>query len=336
MVALTKAAAVTHMLPRDMQESNERLFSKKHISKHLDNAIRANPDSEARVMAGVDLLNQWIAYWAAPMDQQTTSEKHYASKNARLTQLADLDMEQLVRDIYIGVAYEQAPALFVGVTAQLATRLGFNDRRDAILTVAEMVAVLAHTKAHMITKAGPNGSLMIQSCLDLPAEMVDCIRRAKYLPPMVCEPEDLTGNYESPFLTHNDCLVLGKQNGRLGDLCLDVINTQNQTALKLDLDFISTVEEELIDDDEDVLPGAANVVDFQKWAKAKNWRQFKVDSYNTYHMLAMQGNKFWLPNKVDNRIRLYALGYHVTTQGSGFKKACIELYNEEVVEGVPT
>ena len=53
-------------------------------------------------------------------------------------------------------------------------------------------------------------------------------------------------------------------------------------------------------------------------------------------LLAKQGNQFYLTHKVDKRLRLYAQGYHVTTQGSPFKKASIELHKEEIVNGAPT
>ena len=70
--------------------------------------------------------------------------------------------------------------------------------------------------------------------------------------------------------------------------------------------------------------------------KLHQWGVFKADSYNRYLLIAGQGNRFWLTNKVDTRGRLYAQGYHISTQGSAFKKAMIEFADEEIVTGVPT
>jgi DNA-directed RNA polymerase len=47
------------------------------------------------------------------------------------------------------------------------------------------------------------------------------------------------------------------------------------------------------------------------------------------------GNHFYLTHKVDKRGRIYACGYHINTQGTAFKKAQLELVNEEIVTGVP-
>ena len=124
-------------------------------------------------------------------------------------------------------------------------------------------------------------------------------------------------------MSYNDSLILGIGNDHAGDICLDVINTQNQTPLRLATDFLSTVEEQ---------PSQP----IKTADQAHQWKVFKQQSYYIYDMLTKQGNKFWLSHKVDKRGRLYAQGYHVNTQGNPFKKAIVELYNEEIVEGVPS
>jgi hypothetical protein len=298
------------MLPADLQETNEYRFSRKHIDKYLTKHIRETPELEAKVHHGVALLEAWL------------EPDYYPQKRARLDQLNELELEGLVREIFTGIAYVPEETLFVSVTAQLACRMGFADHRDSILTVAEIVAVLCGTDAFDITKEDRDASMMLQSTMHLPDELIDAIERSLYMPPMVSEPMDVTSNFESPFLTFNDSLILGKGNGHLGDICLDVINTQNKVALKLDTEFLSTVEEEPTHE--------LDTVD-----KVQQWKQFKYQSYCVYNLIATQGNKFYLPNKYDKRGRNYAQGYHITTQGSPFKKAMIELHNEELIEGVP-
>jgi len=300
-----------HMLPTDLQETNERRFSRKHINGYIDTVIRDNPDNEAKVHRGVALLESWL------------SKAYYDSKNARLEQVKELDLEQLVRDIFVGVAYSQKPELFVSVTAMLAGKLGFDEKRESIMTVAEIVAVLSHTDAFDLIKPAIDAQVLIQSRIALPHKLIDTMRHSVYLPPMVCEPMEVTSNYESPYLTHNDCLILGRGNGHADDICLDVINTQNKVAMKLDTDFLCTVEED---------PS----YELDSPEKIQQWSIFKQTSYTLYEMLTKQGNKFWLTNKVDKRGRLYCQGYHITSQGSAFKKAMLELHNEEIVEGVPS
>lgn len=299
-----------HMLPHDIQLANEYTYSRKFIDTYIDKEIRTNPDMEAKVFEGVQYLTDWMG--------KTYS---YQSKNDRLAQLSGIDLEQLVRDIFIGVAYCQTPELFTSVTAQLAGRLKFDDKADSITTIAEMVAVLCMTDAFDIVKADRAASLVIQSRIPLSSDLVHYVVESGYLPPMMCEPDEVTSNYESGYLTHNDSVVLGKANGHTGDLCLDTINTQNKIPLKLDLDFLKSVEEE-------------PTFDLDTPEKIHQWTQFKRQSYQRYRLVAGQGNRFHLTNKVDKRGRKYAQGYHITTQGTAFKKASVEFADEEIVEGV--
>jgi len=300
------------MLPHDMQLSNEYRFSRKFIDQYIDSEIRDNPDMELKVQEGVELLDVWIA-----------KDHGYASKNARMAQLTSIELEPLVRSLFVGVAYCQTPELFTSVSAQLASRLKFDDKADSILTVAEMLAVLCETDAYDIIKGDASDSLVIQSLIPISQRLVRYVMQSGYLPPLVCVPDELKNNYDSGYLTYNDCLVLGKKNGHSGDLCLDVLNKQNKIAMKLDLDFLSTVEEE-------------PTFDLDTPEKVQQWGQFKNESYQRYSLIAKQGNKFYLTNKVDMRGRLYAQGYHISTQSTGHKKAMIEFAHEELVTGVST
>lgn len=301
----------THMLPRDMQFANEYVYSRKFIDGYIASEIQANPDMEARVMDGAQRLTEWAA-----------KDHGYASKNDRMAQLQGTDFEQMTRDLFVGVAYCQTPELFTSISAQLAGRLKFDDKADSILTVAEMLAVLCLTDAFDILKANRSDSLMIQSQIPLSSKLIGYVVHSGYLPPMVCEPENLTNNYDSAYLTHNDCLILGSANGHDGDICLDVINTQNRVPLKLDLDFLSSVEEE-------------PTFEIDTHEKLQQWSTFKGQSYDRYLLMANQGNRFYLSNKNDKRGRMYAQGYHISTQGTGFKKAMVEFADEETVTGVP-
>lgn len=301
----------THMAPVDRQETNERMFNRKLINGYIDQEIRNNPDSEHKVQYGVDLLKNWL------------EGEYHESKQKRLAQLALLDLEKLVRSIFVQMAYYISPETYVSATSQLANMLGFANHRHSITTIAEIVAVLGHTDAFDIIKEDRFASLMVQSRLSMHPNIQDAIRRSLYLPPMVCKPKPVLSNYESAYLLNkSDCLVLGSGNGHDGDLCLDVINLQNQIALKLDTHFLSTVEE---------VPNK----EFHTAEEEHNWDIFKQESYAIYDMLTRQENQFWLTHKVDKRGRMYAQGYHVNSQGSAFKKAMLELHNEEIVEGVP-
>lgn len=293
------------------QEFNELRYNRKHIDFKIKEAILVNPEMMSKVYEGVHRIKEWM------------TGTYYQSKIDRISQLQGLDLYALVMDIFVGISYCQTPELFTSITAQLAGRLGFSDKKEAITTVAEMVAVLCQTDAFDIEKRNAMASLEIISRITLPDNLVDWILNSQYLPPMVCEPRILVNNYTSGYLTHNDSLMLGgPHNHHDGDLCLDVLNTMNRVALKLDLDFLCKVEEQ-------------PTFDLDTPDKQRDWANFKKQSYRFYDLMASQGNRFYLTHKVDKRGRIYACGYHITTQGTSFKKAMLELAEPEYVEGVP-
>lgn len=293
------------------QEFNELRYNRKHIDAKIKEAILTNPDMVAKIADGVQRVQAYM------------SGQYYASKMVRVAQLQGIDIEALVLDIFVGVAYCQTEELFTSVTAQLAGRLGFSDKTEAITTVAEITAVLCQTDAFDIFKTNKMASLMVISRIPLEHNLVDWIVHSQYLPPMVCEPMELVSNFSSGYLTHNDSLILGGPiNHHDGDICLDVLNLMNKVELKLDTDFLCTHEE---------MP----TFDLDTPDKQRQWNNFKKQSYRFYDLMVSQGNRFYLTNKVDKRGRIYAQGYHITTQGTAFKKAMIELANEEFIEGVP-
>jgi hypothetical protein len=320
------------MSPYDIQLANERQFNRKHIDKYIRMTLLENPATVAKIQDGVRRVHEWL------------SQSYYASKQSRLDQLKGLDIDALVMDIMVGVAYCQQETLFTSVSSQLAGRIGFSDKADSIKTVAELLAVLCFTDAFDICKASKSASLVVINRMPLSERLINYIENSRYLPPMMCEPMELTHNHSSGYLTHNDSLILGRGNHHDGDLCLDVLNTQNRVALKLSIEFLCTVEEEPSEITEDkIIEKAAKQGKYLSYPEAsqrkqvalENWSEFRRQSYQLYHLIVTQGNKFHLTHKPDKRGRIYAQGYHITTQGSSFKKASIELAHEEIVTGVP-
>lgn len=292
-----------------LQEMNEMRFNRKHIDAKIRDEIKANPDMCDKVAQGVVYVQQYM------------DGTYYESKMKRIAQLVGMDLEAMVMDMFVGIAYCLRPELFTSVTAQLASRLKFSDKREAITTVAELVAVLCATDAFDIEKANKMASLMVVSQIPLSEGLVTFIEESQYLPPMVCEPLELTHNFSSGYLTHNDSLILGSGNHHDGDLCLDVLNTMNKVALQLDTEFLCKLEEE-------------PTFDLDTQDKLDQWNAFKQQSYMFYMLLQSQGNKFYFNHKVDKRGRIYSQGYHLNPQGTAFKKAMLEFSNEEMVTGV--
>ena len=208
------------MLQITRQEALEAKFCRKQIDPKIREAILANPDMLDKIEHGVALVKEYCG-------QDT-----YASKMARLAQVSVLDHTELVTDIFVGVAYFQMSTLFTSACSQISGRLGFDDRREAITTVSELLAVLSLTDAFDITKESRQASLHVISCIPLGQELIEWIQNSAYLPPMVCTPLKLENNYSSGYLSHRDSLILGAGNHHDGDICLDALNTMNSVALK--------------------------------------------------------------------------------------------------------
>ena len=182
-----------------LQELNELRYNRKHIDAKIRKEIEGSAVMVNRLEQGVALIQEFLG------------KTYYQSKMDRLAQLGQLDLPELVMEIFVGIAYSQKPELLTAVSAQIATRIGFDDKVAALTTTAELLAVLCETDAFDITKASKMASLMVVSRIPLSEELLTYIEESTYLPPMVCEPLPLTHNYSSGYLTHNDSLILDRK-----------------------------------------------------------------------------------------------------------------------------
>jgi hypothetical protein len=314
----------------ELQLINERQFNRHHIDGYIRRELFEGTDNLLpEVAQGVELLTAWMA------------ETHYESKAARLHHLASLDLEKLVTEIFVGITYFQFETPLVNAIGQLASRIGFDDKRDSVQTIAEVLAVLTETNVFDLNKHHRNASIQVISNIQFSDELSKFIEYSCYLPPLVCKPKKLVNNRSSAYYTHNnDSHILGGGfNHHDGNICLDVLNARNAIPLSLDVEFLCTVEEEpthdldTIETDEDLSDW--KIADMVRKQKA-NWASYKEQSYYFYSLMVNQGNRFYLDHKVDKRGRMYDCGYHITPQGTSFKKAMINLADKEPVSGVPS
>ena len=292
----------------------QRQVEERYNKKLIDVKVREWIESDANVQEGVDE--------GVEMLQKFLNQEYFQAKDARIAPLKSMNLRELVTEVFVGIAFVRGEELFTSVNAQMAGRLGFDDKPAAINTMAEILAVLCETNVFEIFKTHKMGSLYIHHNYEFPPELADFIANCEYLPPMVCKPLELENNYSSGYLTHSDSLVLGSGNHHAGDLCLDVLNSINGVACSLDLEFLSQIEEEPKNKPEDI-------------NQLTNWNNFKKQSHEMYKLMNRLGNKFYFTHKVDKRGRLYCQGYHLSYQGAAYKKAMIELADKQVISGVP-
>jgi hypothetical protein len=67
--------------------------------------------------------------------------------------------------------------------------------------------------------------------------------------------------------------------------------------------------------------------------KEKQWEHYKNNSIAKYlEVTRKHGNLVYMDHKYCTRGRTYDLGYYISTQGTSFKKAIVQLYNKELVK----
>jgi hypothetical protein len=293
----------------ETQRSVEHMYSKRNIRKYLESEISQSDEITGKIDEGVELLDNF---------RSTTFD--YASKNLRMEQLQQVDLRDLIIEILMVVLPIQRPMLFTSVVGQLCNAMGFSMKKDGVVTIAEILAVLSEVDLYDITKESAQASLMICSNYGLPEKLDAFIKQAKYLPPMVCPPNIVTQNFDSGYLTFKESMIL-KNNYHEGDICLDSINKFNQVPLSLDVEMLKTYSE---------VPKA-----FLKNPEHKEqWEKMVKDSIKVFSDLVKQGNQFWITHKTDKRGRTYAQGYHCSYQGNSFRKAIINLADKEIVDGI--
>lgn len=305
------------MLPDDSQKAIEYAYSKKHIDKRIMKALREDSFVEDKVSKGVELLQEWL------------NQTYYNSKEKRLNNLRQANLELVVRVTFKVVAYCQTEELFTSVVGMLASAFNMNEKLDNIKTASEVLAVLCGTDVYDIIKPDRSESLVVKANFTLPKDLLESIERSYYLPPMLVPPRKYKNVNSSPYLTlDKDCLILGTGNSHTGDLCLEVLNKQNQVELQLNKEFLASCEE--------LPPKDLKLNNFEDMKSyeigIQNWMNFKAQSREVYAMMIFHGNRFYIPWKIDKRGRMYSLGYHITPQGYSYKKASIELANEETIE----
>ena len=254
-----------------------------------------------------EILNKTMPYINEYLNQDT-----YKGKKHRLNQIKETLNEEFMSKLFIKswTVYSGMP--LISFAASNANMLPQLDKIDAIKTIAEIVAVATDGDMFKLSR-NQEGQIIIGSVVTLEQEDLDVVNNYMYLPPMVCKPKKVKSNTDSAYLTFNDSLILGnKLKHHDGELCLSIVNHQNSIPLKLDWDYLNLVKETKNEKVEDDI-----------------WESYEAQKEFTLNLIG--SDTFYLTNKLDNRGRLYAQGYHINSQGDGYHKAMINFANEELL-----
>lgn len=307
------------------QKRIEQTFSRKGLVALAIEDLRSNPEIAQSLDTGTTELTNWM------------NQDYWESKNQRISNLAGLEIPQLTDQICALIALEcTKPMKLVSIASMAAKFLNMSDKLQSIHLMAEVIAVLRATGLYSITK--PGDSYEVQALVALEADVMANKTERCFVPPMTIRPKYLRSNRDSGYLTgHGESLILGfYENHHEGDICLDVLNTLNQTQLSLDTDFLSSVEEVYTKPEytpeewAELTPEEREIASMER----SNWEQFKAESDLVIRLMQHHGNKFYLTHKVDKRGRIYSRGYHINSQGSSYRKAMLNLTRKEICEGI--
>jgi DNA-directed RNA polymerase len=152
---------------------------------------------------------------------------------------------------------------------------------------------------------------------------LDCFQ---YPLPMVVEPRMLETNKDTGYLFGSGSVIL-RNNHHMDDVCLDHLNRSNQVRLTINQEVVKMVRNSWKNLDR-AKPGETK----QEWDQRKKaFDKYDRTSKDVMDLLMRENDHFHLTHKYDKRGRVYACGYHVSTQGNTWNKACIEFAEKELI-----
>jgi len=250
---------------------------------------------------------------AIELIRQYWRKDHYKSKNIRLKQWAphNADSLEIIISVFTVTLMEET-ITYQAMVGKLNHLIKVKDSLDRFKIIADVIALISQTGLIDIVSPGQGTSILISTDY----EILDIPKPDKHVI-LTHRPQPIESNWDpelgSMLLGHN-------MNHHDEEICLQHLNQLNQIPLQLNRAFVNMYTE--------APRNAPNSVKAEQ-----QWYQFMNESFGKYQEILNHNNYFYLGHKYDTRGRTYACGYHVTTQGNSYKKAIIELANEELVEG---
>jgi hypothetical protein len=255
--------------------------------------------------------------------QAYLGKDYYKTKNKRIS---EFKRKNKIDDVILAVFTTIIPMArteeFTAVIGSVAGTIRLTDYREAVVMAAEIVAVLCETDLYDINSAANSytGTLSVRSNYMLSDGAIEKINQLKYLPPMICKPQELKTNRSSALLSiDSDSVILKRHNHHNYYVSLRSLNKFNSVSLSLDVEFLDRYEEQIPDKLD---------TDIKRNAFIEMLEATKI----VHKELIESGNEHYLQNKYCKRGRTYGQGYHVNTQGTDYKKAVTQLTNKELVK----
>lgn len=285
----------------EQQIETERLYNKRIQNSLCIEDLKTLDEYDMWSNMAVELFKPYI------------NGTYYDSKNKRLEQLTEAP-EVLWEYVLLSVVSTVPGGTelpYVSVAGKLASKLSMSNKsmRAALHTAGELLAIWSDIGAYKVWQKTKGSRVYILCSIELEDDINILINSTQYLPPMCVQPNLVTKNDDSGYLTiKKDSLILGdKENYHENDICLDVINILNTNEYVINSWFKDNYQEpQTIEEDL-----------FHQW-----YLMEKDNIANT---------SLYFNHKYDKRGRIYASGYHYNPLGTEYHKAELELKNKEVI-----
>ena len=311
-----------HLSLTERQEIIEEQLSKKHINTKVLDALTSDLDMMDKIIEGIEILELWC-----------NAPGEYESQQARKDHIKEMGLKDIVETVYVTTLALKNTTTLANLIGILALKLEFEESYQGFKAAGEIIALLCYTDVYDLDKPKKYDSIIVKPQFALPDETKEYIENAQYLPPSICKPKYLMHNRSSGYRTiKRDSLILGGAiHHHNEDICLDVLNRMNETALELNQDMLSIQQE--YEGDLDVIEDfEGSALEYQRAVsqQKENWELFLRRSDLAYSIV--EDNPFYLTHKIDKRGRIYSQGYAINVQGNSYQKSLLDLYNKEIVE----
>lgn len=249
--------------------------------------------------------------------------KEWTTKKERHTNLMRLDLIELAWKV-IAICTATKVQTYTGCVGMLKGMFKNPTERQDIEQASECIALLSSLNLIdiVLPRNAETGVLMVHSKISYDGNLGEYLTTTRHIMPSILPPKEVKSNKDSGYRTFDSSLILAGKYHKF-PVPLDHINRVNAVPLSINkkpLEIEPVFKEELGESSE------------ERSKRYEAWKRLNIESMTSYAELVHAGNKFYLTHKYDERLRTYAHGYQISTQGDSYRKSVIELANKELVQ----
>lgn len=304
----------------DQEEKySSQLFSQR-VRDLVSGAGEASP-----VLKLVDELGLWI-YGDHP----------YESKQERVKHLYGASLNKIIEEMLIILLPMEGTTTIQMVASQLASTDIWHRvpkvKKDAVRTCAEIICHLTQfTNLYDIVLSNGENGIQVVSNFPMNEQLQEEYDATMFVPPMLIPPRIRKRNGDTPFLVikqHSISDPIARHDKYIN---LDALNIASQVAFKV---YPSTFQyEHPLKPLDEANKKRMTPEDVQR--RARNHITKCRQTFEIAKELYDNDSEFYFSYFYDSRGRMYPSGYHLTSNGDDYEKACIVLAKSKKVSGVP-